>query len=117
MSEIRNLVALFLKVISSAPARESSHAFRSCTRVRMGLREGAPSEPPFWPGPSLVLHPSQRRQRRRRLRLPPIDVAREFLMGLRQPPEGRGRATTRHRAGKNAEGSGRLTTDRGEPAA
>src|SRR5271169_4694755 len=58
-----------------------------------GRPRGRSSKPPLWPGPLLVFHPSRGRRRRRPRRLAPIDVGRQFLVGPRRPPEGRGGAT------------------------
>jgi hypothetical protein len=49
-------------------------------------------------------------RRRRPLRLPPIDVGRQFLMGRRQPPEGRGSTTTRRWAAKEDSRRCRIPT-------
>ena len=67
--------------------------------TRRPRREGAlptlarrSSKRPFWSGPRLVFHPSRGRRRRRPLRLRPIDVGRQFLVGPRRPPERQERA-------------------------
>jgi hypothetical protein len=73
--------------LSSSSEKVSRLAAPSCGEPTC-CPESAPSKPPFWSGPRLAFHPSRERRRRRPLHCGRLDVARQFLMGPRRPPQG-----------------------------
>jgi hypothetical protein len=86
---------------SYSRARGSRWSLRSSVDEKHGGARGRPrrrsSRPPFWSGPRLAFHPSHGRHRRRPLHRGRIDVARQFLMGLRRRRPGRSDGRTRER--------------------